>query len=153
MWKKLKITKIPLYVLIFLTLLIAFAESTPICEKCGEAITGPYWEIEGKNYCNKCYEENAPRCDNCGEILSGTYRISGDRKYCNSCYESIAPRCSICRQILEGTYQTGLDGKKNFCQKCCEAYPPCCNCFNPAGPTGLSLNDGRHICFDCYTIF
>ena len=153
--KNLKSNKFLLYFI--LTILLFMAERTTIClaqaicSKCGETIRETYWELNGNILCNKCYEETALRCSKCNEILDGKYRILDGKNYCSSCYEKIALRCSICNEILEGKYVTSMDGKKNFCERCKSAYPPCCNCYSPAGPSGVRLPDGRSMCFDCYT--
>jgi hypothetical protein len=45
------------------------------CGVCGKAITGPYFQHEGKPVCERDYlAAFAPRCFFCGEVLTGTFR-------------------------------------------------------------------------------
>ena len=70
------------------------------CKKCGEPITGAYFETADAHYHSHCF-----LCAHCGNPVKGTYTTYRDNNYHTDCFESrVAKRCSLCDGIIQGEY-------------------------------------------------
>jgi hypothetical protein len=118
-----------------------------VCSKCGQAITGEYWRLNGKIYCARCYESLLPTCAKCGKICKEAYYTIDKYTYCKECYYKYA-RCDICGNLLEGKFLRTQSGKK-YCESCAAKYPHCDSCGSPVGPNGYNIGYSRWLCPDC----
>jgi len=93
------------------------------CGVCGKAITGPYFQHEGKPVCERDYLASfAPRCFFCGEVLAGSFRENpyGQRACarhdhgpaCRSCDRWLGRQESL--MVPLGAFGTALCG---LCQR------------------------------------
>ena len=146
------------------------------CDGCGKSITSSYWKLEGKNYCNECYEKKLPRCSKCGQIIRGVYWHNPSGKFCplcapkcsicgknldgrywqmdkknicEKCYHTNGPRCAICNVVLTGKFFRSSKTGKKVCDKCHSFYPACRTCGTPIGPKGTTVDKGFVLCPDC----
>ena len=119
-----------------------------LCKKCGEPITGSYFETGGDRYHPNCF-----LCAHCGNPIRGTYTTYRGENYHTECFENhVAKRCSLCDGIIQGEYIFDFWG--NF-------YHPshrydteaCAYCGRFIAPQltqgGVRYSDGRYICNIC----
>lgn len=90
----------------------------PRCEKCGNILSGQYRILEGKNYCEPCYEVICPRCKICNSIIEGEYFTGNDKKskYCKKCYDFYS-HCADCG-VPAGPSGINLPDGRNLCSDC-----------------------------------
>jgi hypothetical protein len=96
----------------------ALHADAPVCDVCGNPITGRYLEQDGHTYHQRCYAQSiAPRCAVCGEpILESRIDWEG-KSYHEKCYQdAIQPHCAVCGKVIEGTYL--VEGGKNYHPAC-----------------------------------
>lgn len=119
-----------------------------VCKKCGERITGSYFESNGDYYHTECFS-----CQYCGRPIKGAYTTFKDKNYHTTCFESsVAKRCALCGGIILGEYLSDFWGN---------AYHPshqnetkaCDYCGRFIAPQttggGVCYSDGRYICAIC----
>ncbi|MEQ8223778.1 MAG: LIM domain-containing protein [Candidatus Eremiobacterota bacterium] len=121
-----------------------------VCSNCGCTIHGQCWTMDGKVYCNKCYERLVPVCAKCGKPCVNGYYTIERYVYCKDCFYKYA-RCDICGSLLEGNFVRNKAGKK-FCQTCIDRYTACSDCACPVGPDGYNLGYSRWLCPDCASV-
>ena len=118
-WKKVIPPVFVTLILFFLLCLPGFSQvNTERCHICGEEISGQYWILDDKVYCNDCFEKFGPRCDLCNTLLKGKYFIipCSQKKFCEDCYNSY-PACRSCGSPVgpEGVY---IDSTRCLCPSC-----------------------------------
>jgi len=144
--------------LLFLGLLMLAVGSVQagdlLCDYCGKAISGKYYNIDGKVYHESCYLNNlAPRCAVCGEPLTGRFSMYEGKAYHDACFDlNVAPRCVHCGGIIRGEYY--IDSWGNAFHKWHDKeYETCDFCGRLMSPMltggGETRSDGRHVCKLC----
>ncbi len=109
---------------LFFVFLIIFLSVTPLqgedlrCHICGKGIEGRYWLLDGKVYCDDCYQKVGPRCFLCNSLLTEEYCIvpyTGNT-FCKDCYNKY-PLCRTCGNPVgpDGTY---IDSERCLCPLC-----------------------------------
>jgi hypothetical protein len=123
--------------------------AAPVCSTCGKFITGTYWNVEGRELCDDCYQKSLMRCTGCGKKITGRYYKRSDGTFCEACYEKIAPRCLYCKKIPQGSYFTGGPGV--ICDECYKAHGPHCALCSKllTGKYQEFTHSGKKICLDC----
>ena len=78
----------------------AQSEKPFMCKKCGEPITGTYFETNGVYFHSHCFV-----CKHCGEPVKGAYTTYRGDNYHTDCFEDhVAKRCALCDGIIQGEY-------------------------------------------------
>lgn len=96
----------------------------PICEECGEIIVGDVIEVDGKTYCQSCFDEYFEVCKDCGKIIArdDAYELSGSSGdfICEECYENSANyfRCEDCGDICYRDDAIYIEGYGDVCEYC-----------------------------------
>jgi hypothetical protein len=119
------------------------------CAKCGEPITGTYFETNGAYYHSRCF-----LCAYCGEPVKGTYTTYHDKNYHTDCFENhVAKRCALCDGIIQGQYIMDFWGNAYHLSHQFETQP-CDYCGRFIAPHitngGVRYSDGRYICNVCH---
>lgn len=134
----------------------ALAMETIKCSLCGKVISGKYYRIDGKDYCQECYDKY-PHCAHCGRPMLKYYPLDGE-KFCENCYNYGLPRCQICGRPMNKFYQkTDQHGRKiNFCSWCARAeVGDCTLCKKPLSQGKVWVIKSRmtgedtHYCDNC----
>lgn len=131
----------------------------PICEECGEPIVGAVIEVDGKFYCEDCYDENFFVCDHCGKVERKTNRYcieDTEEDLCETCYEKgeddgIYFRCEDCGGYFSENSRTYVEGYGDVCNDCIDAYYYCddCGCYYCSSDV-IWVNDvDGYVCDDC----
>jgi hypothetical protein len=126
----------------------AQSDQPPRCEKCGEPITGAYFETGGAFYHSECF-----LCARCGKPIQGTYTTYQGRNYHTDCFENhVAKRCALCDGIIQGEYLMDFWGNAYHLSHQYEAQA-CAYCGRLIAPQttggGVHYSDGRYICALC----
>lgn len=119
-----------------------------ICKKCGEVITGSYFETYGFYYHSSCFV-----CAYCSRQIKGSYTTYQGEEYHTDCFEdSVAKRCSLCGGIIQGEYLFDFWGNAYHLTHQKETHA-CEYCGRFIGPLttggGTRYSDGRYICDIC----
>jgi hypothetical protein len=136
------------YLLLSLLLLAGLSTSMAqnlTCARCGRAIEGTYFKVDGRPVCSReCAAALMPRCEACG--AQGVRLVQGKdaRVLCEKCFESALPSCCLCGRKL--TSSIVIEGKV-FCEAHARG-PRCSNCQLPHLQAFL-LPDGRRLCAAC----
>lgn len=128
------------------------------CAECGCIITGEAHEVDGKWYCDDCYDANFVECGRCGTIhrLDDMIWIeSEDRHVCDDCLDRYYTRCERCDEYVRNynTFhvQTDTDGTTEvWCDDCAENYSWCCDECDTRYSEYVPDN-GCCMCDDCYS--
>ena len=128
--------------------------SQPVCAVCGGAISGQYYELDGRVYHVSCFTRNvAPRCGVCGQPLLDEYVVQEGKTYHRRCFETqVALRCAVCNGIIEGQYLVDSRGNPYHGWHA-EEVPICRFCGrltsdNAAGGA-VAFDDKNFICRSC----
>jgi hypothetical protein len=118
------------------------------CAKCGEPITGSYFETADARYHSYCF-----LCAHCGKPIQGTYTTYRDSNYHTDCFENhVAKRCSLCDGIIQGEYLFDFWGNAYHLSHQYETEA-CDYCGRFIAPHitngGVHYSDGRYICNIC----
>jgi hypothetical protein len=150
----------------FLILLIAFlfiaglmilhsapGHGAPVCSKCGKFITGTYWNVQGQELCNDCYQKSVTRCASCGQKITGRYYTLQNGTFCQACYEKTAPRCQYCKKIPQSSYFNS--GTGILCEDCFKLHGPRCRICNRllTGKFREFPYSGKMICLECMKLY
>ena len=100
------------------------------CAECGCVIeeNDDYYEVDGKFYCEDCYDELFETCEDCGcrHYRDEMYWIEGyDHYVCEDCYDDYE-ECANCGS-LERSRNTYYTADGNVCEYCRDYYYSCCN--------------------------
>ncbi len=78
-----------------------------------EPFTGPYYTVDDKNICGKCFDESRPTCLQCKQKIDNEYLLAFDATYhkecflCNECNAVIGRKCVLSQRTH--TFR-GMDG-------------------------------------------
>lgn len=127
-----------------------YKASLPKCAKCGQIISGKYWQLDGGKYvCEKDYIASLPRCAVCGQKLTGTYyQNERGQKLCERDHKASCPVCSACgKKIIKGGYSKLERDNLVACAACmARGGPECFLCSLPVIKNGVKYSDGRYAC-------
>jgi len=119
------------------------------CNKCGDPITGSYFETADAFYHSHCF-----LCAHCGKPVKGTYTTYRGDNYHTDCFEShVAKRCALCDGIIQGEYLFDFWGNAYHLshQYETEACEYCGRFIAPhITKGGVRYSDGRYICNICH---
>jgi hypothetical protein len=119
-----------------------------LCKKCGEPITGTYFETNGVYFHSHCFV-----CKHCGDPVKGTYTTYRGDNYHTDCFEDhVAKRCALCDGIIQGEYLFDFWGNAYHLahQNETEACEYCGRFIAPhTTGGGVRYSDGRYICSIC----
>ncbi len=118
------------------------------CEKCGEPITGAYFETADAHYHSHCF-----LCEHCGSPVKGTYTTYRDKNYHTDCFQNhVAKRCALCDGVIQGEYMFDFWGNAYHLSHQYETHA-CEYCGRFIAPHttkgGVHYSDGRYICNFC----
>jgi hypothetical protein len=118
------------------------------CEKCGEIITGSYFETNGAFFHADCF-----LCGHCGAPIQGTYTTYREGNYHPDCFEDhVAKRCTLCDGIIQSEYLLDFWGNAYHISHQLETQT-CEYCGRLIAPHttrgGVHYSDGRYICNSC----
>ncbi len=118
------------------------------CSDCGKDCSKSYGEVEGKPYCDKCFDKNFRECTDCGKLKKKSDGKFYKRKFfCGDCYDKKYTECSQCHEKL-GKDEAKGHGGELYCEKCFkEKYTTCKDCGSVI-VKGEELEGGR--CQTCY---
>ena len=136
--------------LVFFIFFIKISFAAYVCDGCSQPLTGKYFILNGKNYCENCYIQSLPKCDGCGASFTSNYWTINGKKYCQNCYDKFSLKCDNCGQTLSGKYNV-LEGK-NYCDSCYGQIATRCRICNEI-ITGSYVSDfsGKYkYCKNCY---
>ncbi len=143
--------RIFVFIFLFLYLFAGFAYSQQTCDLCRESISGKYWQVGSKNYCDGCYNRTRLRCSSCGVTIDGRYyKDGGAGNYCSSCAkEKFGKKCFMCKQNITGKYFE--KNGQNICESCYSAHIAlkCDRCSNVISGR-YAKNGAKNYCQKCY---
>ena len=112
------------------------------------------YEVNGKTYCEYCFNELEIKCDNCGISLSGKdVYIHNDEHYCEECFGELFVECTHCGTVIEREIAYEYDGEF-YCEDCFnEEYAMCHQCGNivPIDKAFYYEGDEEYYCDDCFS--
>lgn len=123
-------------------------ENEVICERCGCVIDKDVAkEVDGKYYCQNCFDNKFVVCEECGEILDkyswDAQYVSGYGWYCQDCFNNKFVTCANCGEIVEIDDAHWVEGDEEYyCDECFdEVFTYCEHC------------DRLMRCEDAYTVY
>ncbi|MCH7548541.1 MAG: hypothetical protein IH969_03225 [Candidatus Krumholzibacteriota bacterium] len=124
------------------------AADAHVCHKCGESISGGYFETAGH-----FYHPDHFRCAHCDLRIDGAYTEHKGNNYHNECFrDNVALRCDLCGGVIQGEYVIDYWGNAYHLRHTKEA-PMCDSCSRFISPDltggGVRYDDGRYICGLC----
>lgn len=93
---------------------------TLYCSRCKQSLHGKYRTLDGRSFCQACFEAAAPQCDVCGKNLA-----------------------------QERRYRRSAIGGRAFCRDCGEAHGRCRDCGLPVAPATHYPNSAYPLCRHC----
>ena len=70
------------------------------CDGCKEQLKGPYYTVDERRLCAKCFEEKeCPTCLHCKKKITGEYLLAFDANYHKDCF-----KCSNCKAVITASY-------------------------------------------------
>lgn len=126
----------------------AVPEEQYVCKRCGDPITGSYFETGGDYFHSGCFF-----CHYCEREIKGAYTTFQGNNYHTTCFEnSVAKRCALCNGVIQGEYLYDFWGNEYHLSHQKEAQA-CGYCGRFIAPHttggGIRYSDGRHICNIC----
>lgn len=107
-------------------------ENVRTCAECGCVIEehDDYYEVDGKIYCEDCYNELFETCEDCGSthLREDMAWVEGyDHYVCQDCYEDNYIECANCGSLeyRRNAYRSN-DGL--ICENCRDYDYSCCDC-------------------------
>lgn len=134
-------------------------ENKIICSICGEDITNKECrEVDGKYYCEDCFDNNFIECADCEEIIpkdEATWIDDGSYYVCNDCLESNYEYCQDCEECVSCDSTTYINGHGYVCDHCRDwgDYDFCEDCqeWYEIDDMIWSDEDDCYYCRDCWT--
>lgn len=133
---------------------------TPICEECGEIIVGDVIEVDGKTYCEDCFDEQFATCEVCGKVhhKDDMHEVNGDSGLfvCSECADESADYffCEDCGYLCPVADSTYIDDYGRVCDYCYEhgEYGYCGDCGHYYRNDYLRYVESvsEDICDDCF---
>jgi len=119
-----------------------------VCQACGQAIEGPYFETGGAYYHPEHFT-----CAYCDSPITGTYTIYKNHNYHTQCFERhSALRCRVCNGVISGkyildywgnAYHTDHEGNVPRCDFCARFI------VGELADGMIRFRDGRCLCGIC----
>ena len=129
-----------------------------ICENCGCVIEDEYEmrEVNGRYYCDDCFQENFIVCDECGEIIdinNDWYECVNGYYYCQYCFSDKFGYCDRCGDIVPIDDLIHIeDTDENVCEYCADNhYYRCEDCgdWYSEGAVEYCDEDDAYYCENC----
>ena len=132
----------------------------PICEECGEIIVGDVIEVDGKTYCEGCYDELFAECEVCGKIhrRDDMYEVDGDsgRFVCSECADDSEDYffCEDCGDLCSVEDSTYIENFGMICEYCYDhgnySYCDDCDRYYRDNEARYVESVSATICDDCF---
>jgi len=149
----------------------AYHEKCFTCDHCGCSLTGKFYQMNNKKYCEKDQEVGLSTCTLCGDFMRSGSLLVGGKAYHPTCLV-----CSECKQPLQDKFYTTEEGNwlceehyrltKPACHSCKlpvmermltamdrQFHPACftcCNCSTILDGKPFMAEEGLVYCRDCY---
>jgi hypothetical protein len=113
------------------------------CVKCGEQLTGRYFEFDGNYYHPACFV-----CSRCNKPIQGSFQKSGERLFHPDCYKLVMGMvCTKCGKLLND--QWAVYEGENYHQTCLKKHihdllPTCGVCGRKIDGEYTTDEDGKY---------
>lgn len=103
-------------------------ENQVVCERCGEIIDiSNAKEVNGKYYCEHCFDRRFAVCEDCGEIVDkygwDSHFVSGRGWYCEECFDERFVVCEHCGEAVERDDAFWINREEVYvCDNCYDEY-------------------------------
>jgi formylmethanofuran dehydrogenase subunit E len=121
------------------------------CTDCGQDCSKSYGEVDGKPFCDKCFDKNFRECTDCGKLKPKADGKFFKRKFfCIDCYDRKYTLCGHCHEKLAKEDAKEHDGVL-YCPKCFEElFVTCTDCGAVMLKDSTVVHEGKHYCQTCY---
>ncbi len=121
---------------------------------CGHTILkDDVYEVEGKTYCEYCFDQLEIECSNCGKTILGKDAYIYDNEYyCEDCFNELYTECTHCGETILIEEAIEYDGEY-YCEDCFnENYVICHQCGHivPIDDAFYYETDEEYYCNDCF---